>query len=87
MQILVGVNKPLTQIWEEASALHRVNYDHALNNMRKNYPPSLYCAMNVAGIQLCEVYARRKGEGEPYVWAPSAREEIIRPSYLISKTQ
>ena len=86
MQILVGVGKPLTQIWEEASALYCVNYDHALWTMQNtSYAPSLYCAMNVAGIELCEIYARRKGEGEPYVWAPSSREEIIRPSRLISK--
>lgn len=78
MQMLTGDGQSLAQTWEEASALYHVNHEHAVNNWRKGYPPSLHCAMTVALTELCEIYARRKGEGPPIVTATSTRQELSR---------
>lgn len=85
LQILKGdQTKPLTQVWEEASALYAVNYEHAMKALeRGKHTPSLNGAMNIAGPELCEIYVMNlpEGMGEPYVMSPAIRQKILQQRY------
>ena len=78
-QILEGQNKPITQVWEEASALYVVNLEHAEMTLRKGHSPSLHCALTVALEHLCEIYATKE-KRKPYILSASAKEEIFGPT-------
>jgi RNA-dependent RNA polymerase len=81
MQILIGDGKPLSQIWEEASALYVVNHEHAVMTMKKGHPPSLQFAMSVALTHLCDIYSRNvSGGAPPYSRAASVRNKILQHS-------
>jgi RNA-dependent RNA polymerase len=77
--MLQGQNKPITQVWEEASALYVVNHAHAEQTFRNGHSPSLHCALTVALEYLCEIYANKE-QRKPYTLSASAKEEIFGPS-------
>ena len=85
LQMLKGDHmKPLTQVWEEASALYAVNYEHAMKALeRGKHTPSLNGAMNIAGPELCQIYVMNlpEGMGEPYVMSPVVRQKILQQRY------
>lgn len=77
--MLEGQNKPITQVWEEASALYVVNHAHAEQTSRNGHPPSLQCALTVALEHLCEIYASKE-QRKPYTLSASAKEDIFGPT-------
>ncbi|CAK9210508.1 unnamed protein product [Sphagnum troendelagicum] len=80
-KILIGDGKPLSQIWEEASALYVANHEHAVMTMKKGHPPSLQFAMSVALMHLCDIYSRNvSGGAPPYSRAASVRNKILQHS-------
>ncbi|KAG0560418.1 hypothetical protein KC19_10G179300 [Ceratodon purpureus] len=76
-EILKGTDKPLHQIWEEASALYYVNYERSYHRYfsGRTKDASMYGAFAIAGNYLCEIYARKEGV-DPLVYANSVRVEL-----------
>lgn len=76
-EILKGKEKPLHQIWEEASAIYYVNYERSRNKYftGQTKDPSMYGAFAIAGNYLCEIYARKEGI-DPLVYSNSVRLEL-----------